>query len=320
MSQILLLFVDGLGLGSPEDPGSPLRDPALDLLANFHEPGWSPPPEGNRPPTLPSVTRLSPLPEGGRVVACDASLGIDGLPQSATGQTTLFTGENGGAALNRHYTGFPTITLQKILVRASVLKRLVEAGRTARFANAFSPLFFEMGEELWKRSRMGATSWANRAADLPFLTFEDLEKGEALFHDITHDSMKGDPRLGEEKPLPTISPELGGERLVNLAAGFDFTLFEFFLTDKAGHEANAEWAGRELRKLERFLASILDSMDPGKTTVLLTSDHGNVEDLRTGRHTHNPVPFLAFGAEAEEFAEQVQSLEDVTPAILRSLT
>ena len=317
MQRVLFLFIDGLGLGDPDVAENPLRDADLDLLASFHAPGWAPPPEGGRPPELPAVHRDRPLPHGGLVAACDASLGVEGLPQSATGQTTLLTGENGAEVLGRHYTGFPTRTLQKILMQDSIFRKLTEAGRSARFANAFGPMFFSLGDAVWEKPRMGATSWANRAAGLPFLDFAALAEGRAVFHDLTHDTMNGnDPRLGGATPLAPVTPETAGERLAALSAAHDFTLHEFFLTDKAGHEADEGWALHELRKYERFLAAVLAAVDLSATTVLLTSDHGNIEDLRTGRHTHNPVPFLAFGAEAERFHRDVRRLEDFTPAVL----
>jgi 2,3-bisphosphoglycerate-independent phosphoglycerate mutase len=58
---------------------------------------------------------------------------------------------------------------------------------------------------------------------------------------------------------------------------------------------------------------------------LLTSDHGNLEDLSTRRHTANPVPALLIGAPAyrNAFATLLkgrdQDLTIVAPAILQFL-
>ena len=52
------------------------------------------------------------------------------------------------------------------------------------------------------------------------------------------------------------------------------------------------------------------------TLVLLCSDHGNLEDASTRRHTTNPVPLLAWGAGAAEFVAPLARLDEVTPAIL----
>ena len=311
--RVVLVFVDGLGLGDPSSPDNPCRDPRLRILANFRPSGWAPPPDGGRPDALPGVVRDRPLPHGGAVWATDASLGVSGLPQSATGQTTLFTGVNAALVLNRHLYGYPTRTLQRILLQHSILKRLTEAGKRAVFANAFRPLFFALGEEIWKRP-MSASSWANRAAGLPFRSVEDLLAGRAVYQDITHDSARD---RGVDIPLR--EPETAGAILASVAALHHFTLFEFFQTDKAGHAMDRGKAEHELWKLERFLAAVLDGLDLDRTVLLVTSDHGNIEDLSVKTHTHNPVPTLAFGPGAEGLASRLDRLEGFTPAILQTL-
>jgi len=52
---------------------------------------------------------------------------------------------------------------------------------------------------------------------------------------------------------------------------------------------------------------------------ILTSDHGNIEDMSVHSHTTNPVPLVAFGPEADAFKAGVNSLTDVTPRIMRTL-
>jgi len=42
---------------------------------------------------------------------------------------------------------------------------------------------------------------------------------------------------------------------------------------------------------------LLDAWDDRQGLILLTSDHGNLEDLSTRRHTSNPVPALLIGNE-----------------------
>jgi bisphosphoglycerate-independent phosphoglycerate mutase (AlkP superfamily) len=64
---------------------------------------------------------------------------------------------------------------------------------------------------------------------------------------------------------------------------------------------------------------VLSLVDLTRTTVLLTSDHGNVEDLSTRNHTLNPVPTLAWGPARERVARRVRTLADITPAILEIL-
>lgn len=312
--RVVLVFIDGLGLGRADGPENPLADPRLDILANYLPAGWSRPGNGPRPEPLPDVLRARPLPFGGAARATDASLGVDGLPQSATGQTTLFTGENAALALGgRHYNGFPTRTLQTVLLRASIFRRVHEGGRRALFANAFTPRFFEAGDTAWTR-RMGASTWAARTGGSPYRTFDDLRAGEAVLFDITHDT-----EFARSHHLPPRTPEEAGAALARLARRHEFTLFEFFLTDKAGHAQDDAWARRELVKLERFLAATLAGTDLDETLVVVTSDHGNVEDLSVKMHTLNPVPTLVFGAGAEHVAHRLDRLERFTPVFLEVL-
>jgi hypothetical protein len=63
----------------------------------------------------------------------DASLGVPGLPQSATGQTSILTGVNAPAEMGRHISGFPGPTLRRILFEHSVLKRIRERGLSAKY-------------------------------------------------------------------------------------------------------------------------------------------------------------------------------------------
>ena len=313
MQHIVLVFIDGLGLGDPTSPNNPCRIPELDLLANFRPERWTPPPDGGRPDSLPEIVRDRALPKNGIVRATDVSMGVVGLPQSATGQTALFTGKNASAVLGRHMYGYPTATLQRILLEHSILKTMVDSGRAALFANAFRPLFFELGDTVWKRS-MSASSWANRAAGLRFRNVEDLLAGEAVYQDITHDS-PGPRGMG----LPERQPEDAGRILASLGARHTFTLFEFFQTDKAGHMRDRAKAERELLKLERFLSALVANLDLETSTLIVTSDHGNVEDLSTKSHTHNPVPTLVFGEGAQELAARMDRLEDFTPIMLGAL-
>ena len=311
--RVILIFVDGLGLGVPDAEVNPLRHPDLTLLANYRSSTWSPPPAGGPPPSMPAVLRDAPLPWGGAVIATDASLGLPGLPQSATGQTTLLTGVNAGSAIGLHLFGFPSAALRQILMRSSILKQVTDAGGTANFINAFRPRFFELGEEVWKR-RLSATTWSCRAADLPFRTLEDLLRERAVYQDITHDSMRARGFAVDAR-----APERAGEILATMAREFDCTLFEFFQTDRAGHAQDRDKAERELGKLEAFVGSVLASTDLDRTTVILTSDHGNVEDLSVKTHTFNPVPTLVFGPGAGVITPRLTRLDLFVPLIMRLL-
>lgn len=292
----LLFFIDGLGVG-PDDPEiNPLATglfPSLSLT-EARTPG----------------TEVGPP---GLAGGLDASMGVKGLPQSATGQTAILTGVNGSAALGHHMSGFPGPTLRKILLEHSILKRLVDVGASAEFANAFGPRFFERPEA---ERRMSATTLATLASGRPFRTWKDLLAGRAVVHDLTHWRMR---EWGYDLPLRT--PEEAGEILARQSApdgvARSFTLFEYFETDRAGHAQDRDRALRCLTDLDRALRTILSTVNLATTTVAVVSDHGNLEDERVGTHTMNPALFAAWGVGAR--GPNLERLTDIAGFVFRAL-
>lgn len=286
---VLLIFVDGLGLGE-DDPG---KNPAARArLARLR------------------LLRDRPSPDPAAIlIPTDACLGVPGLPQSATGQTSLLAGVNAPAAVGRHINGYCTKSLAELLDGRSLFSRVKEAGGEATFANAYTPAF------LTKLPRfLSVSTVATLRAGLRFRTLEDLARGEALFHDFTN-------RLLPERGyvLPTITPREAGGRLARLAERHTFTMYEHFLTDYAGHAQDMARGVEILEDLEDFLDGVLSTIDLAATLVVLTSDHGNLEDLSTRRHTRNPVPTLLWGEGARAAAGGIGSIADIAPTILRHL-
>jgi hypothetical protein len=290
---VLLIFVDGLGIGTrgPHNPLHLLGEEATPLVVF----------EDEEPP----------LPFDGLLARTDARLGVEGRPQSASGQTTILTGVNAPALLGKHKQGFPNERMREILREHSLFLQLKNAGVGPNsFANAYAPRFFA-ARPRW----VSATTVAVEAAGLPFKTIEDLRAGRAVYHDFTNGFIAA---LGEDLPVRT--PEDAARILANVASENRFTLYEHFIADAAGHEQDEEFALRVLRELASFVRETLSRLDLERTTVILTSDHGNVEDLSTRNHTLNQVPTLAWGPGRALVRTRVRSLADITPAILELLT
>jgi bisphosphoglycerate-independent phosphoglycerate mutase (AlkP superfamily) len=159
------------------------------------------------------------------------------------------------------------------------------------------------------------TTVAAQTAGLRFRVLEDLIAGDAVSHDFTNQFL-----IDRGVRVDLCEPEEAGARLARLASRHDFTLYEHFITDKIGHERNFEKARAHLLKLSRFLRSVLAAADLSKQTVILTSDHGNIEDLTTRSHTMNPVATIGFGPAKEFISHRVESLTDITPAIVELLS
>ena len=285
---VLLLFVDGIGLGEADPAKNPFVRARLTRLR---------------------LAQGLPAPDPAAVlVPTDACLGVPGLPQSATGQTSILAGMNAAATVGRHINGYCTQSLAALLDGHSIFSRVQAGGGEVTYANAFTPGFFE------KRPRFLAVSTvAAMQAGLRLQTIEDLARGEALFHDFTN-------RLLPERGcfLPPVTPRQAGTRLAAIARAHTFTMYEHFLTDIAGHAQDMGRAVEILENLESLLDALLAHLDLSRTLVILTSDHGNLEDLSVKTHTTNLVPTLLWGKGADAVASAIRDLTDIAPAILRA--
>ncbi|MBS1794035.1 MAG: hypothetical protein JSS81_09290 [Acidobacteria bacterium] len=291
-SSVILFFIDGLGIGD-DDPQNPLaRFSGMEPLAYFKGRPAEPYLDGVMKPT-------------------DPRLGVDGRPQSASGQTAILTGVNAPQRLGYHKQGFPNGELREIISENSIFLRLSAAGvGPAVFANAYTPGFFTEPQR-WK----SATTCAVEAAGLPFRKLPDLIGRKALFHDFTNQSLR---ERGFDVPL--FSPAGAAAVLADFSRRCRFTLYEYFITDKIGHAQDFTAAGIHLPPLAEFIRETLKLIDLEKTTFILTSDHGNIEDLSVRNHTLNDVPTVIWGRGKMETAARIADLTDIAPAIIDLLT
>ncbi len=295
----LFVFVDGVGAGVADPERNPLARGEF-LLSRFEDGSGA------------------PLPAGGRAVLADATLGVPGRPQSATGQTSILTGENAPRLLGRHLLGFPNAALRELLLRRSLFRALAEAGRSAAFANAYPVAYlralgieadgepeFPLGK---RKARAAATTVAFAAGGGRFRTWPDAREGRGLTHDITGVRARA---FGADLPLR--APEEAAEILLALARGHDLTVFEFFETDEAGHARSMERAADALERLDALLRGLVAGLGDGDALVV-ASDHGNLEDLSTRNHTRARVPVLGFGRAVPTLGE-VTDLTHLAPLL-----
>lgn len=298
---VLFVFVDGVGAGARDPDRNPLARGEF-LLSRFEDGSGA------------------PLPAGARAVLADATLGVPGRPQSATGQTAILTGENAPRLLGRHLLGFPNAALRALLRERSLFLALARAGRRATFANAYPVAYLRAlglpveGEpELsfgTRRPRPAATTVAYAAGGGTFLTWGDARAGRGITHDITGRTAR---RRGAD--VPPREPAEAADIFLALSRGHDLALFEFFETDEAGHARSMDAAVDALGRLDAFLRRLVDRLAPGDALVV-ASDHGNVEDLGTRNHTRAAVPVLGFGRAAPEIGA-VRDLTHLAPLLAR---
>ena len=292
MTRVLLFFIDGLGIGTrgSHNPLDGLE--AAAPLAHFQ-------------------SEKSEIPFDGVLVETDPRLGVEGRPQSASGQTTILTGINAPATVGYHKQGFPNRALLDVINEHSIFLQLKEAGvAPITFANTYTQRFFETRPR-W----ISATTAAVEAAGLQFNRIEDLKAARAVYQDFTNQMLiergeQVEPRTAEE----------AGDVLASIAANHRFTLYEYFITDKVGHAQDREAARSVLQNLARMIRRVLANIDLNSTVMMLTSDHGNIEDISTRSHTLNAVPTIIWGAGSQQVANRISSLADITPAIVSLLT
>jgi 2,3-bisphosphoglycerate-independent phosphoglycerate mutase len=301
---VIFLFVDGVGAGRRDPEVNPLARGEF-LLSRFDDGGGA------------------PLPRGGRAVLADACLGVPGRPQSATGQSAILSGENAPSAMGQHLLGFPSARLRSWLEPRSIFRALAGDGRRSAFANAYPVAHLHaLGlpadgepelpvEVIRRRSRASATTVAFAAGGGRFRTWGEAREGRALTHDIT-----GARANGYGAGIPPRSPEEAAAVLLGIARDHDLTLFEHFETDEAGHARSMERALEALERVDRFARALVEGLGEGDSLVV-ASDHGNLEDLGTRNHTLNPVPVIGFGRAADQVG-RVTDLTGIAP-MLRGL-
>lgn len=304
-----MLFLDGVGLGEDDPATNPFCAadlPAFRSLLNGHPPLFR---------TRDSSTRDATM------IPLDATLGVDGLPQSGTGQTALFTGVNGARSIGKHFGPYPYSTLRPVIEKKNIFRRLHEIGKTTLFANAFPQRFFDYMNH--RRSHLTVTTLACTMSGVPLLKHLDLKEGRGISADITN---AGWHEMGYTD-LPVVTPAEAGRRLAQLSAFHDFVLFEYWMTDHAGHSEDFARAVEVLERFDGFLSGIIEALDTAETLLVLTSDHGNIENMTTKTHTRNPVPGLFYGRGHAAAASSLRSrspeggdLTHVTPVMMNILT
>lgn len=270
--RVLFVFLDGVGIG-PDDPE---RNPFVRLARARSVPTLL---ElmGGRPPTL-----SDPVARSDHAVAfpLDATLDTEGTPQSGTGHTALFTGADAAVEYGRHFGPWIPVKLRPVVEERSVLRRALDAGKHVAFANAYPK-----GWPGARRARrIAGPPLAARAAGLLTRHEEALGSGDAVASELVNDGWR--THLGHQW-LPEVTPEEAGANLARIAADFDLTLYAHYSTDTAGHRRSMEEATAALALVDGFLAGILAEL-PDDVTLLVASDHGNLEDVSAG-HTRNPA-------------------------------
>mgnify|MGYP005839037025 CR=1 FL=1 len=297
---ILFIFLDGIGLGEDDPAHNPFavaRMPLLNALAGGR---WL----GGRGRHEEATASFIPT---------DPRLGVEGRPQSATGQAAILTGRNVPLEIGLHYGPKPNEAIRAILREGNLFQRVVAQGGTAALINAYPPRFFEAVER--GKRLLSAYQYAARQAGLPLFGEAEMRRGEALSPDWTGEGWRSE--LGYED-TPVFTPREAGRHLAALARQRTFTFFSNWITDVIGHRGPLGHGVALVERFDQVMAGLLEEWDDGDL-IVVSSDHGNMEDLSTRRHTENDVPTLVIGRGHKAFVNGLGDLTDLAPRILGAL-
>ena len=308
--RVLFIFLDGIGLGE--------NNPGINPLANAKMPNLNAILDGRS-----LLEDAAPFyGERATLLAIDPAVGVDGLPQSATGQAILLTGVNIPAELGYHYGPKPNPEVAAYLNDGTLFSRFARGGKKTALLNAYPPRYFhgiDSGKRLYSSIPLAVTN-----AGLELFRHDDLFAGRALSADFTGDGWRA--MLGFPD-APVMEPHHAGRKLASLAKEYDFSLFEYWASDYAGHKQQMESAIGLMETIDGVLGGLVEEMkeERGKMDddllVLITSDHGNMEDLSTRKHTDANVPALVIGNKTarDEFTRGMKDLTHIAPAIWRTV-
>jgi 2,3-bisphosphoglycerate-independent phosphoglycerate mutase len=145
----------------------------------------------------------------------------------------------------------------------------------------------------------------------------DARRGRAVAGDL---GFSGARAGGASGPPGTADPrtsatEAWARGLVGIARDHALTYLDVWVTDRVGHRADLALATDLVAHLDAVLAALVAALD--EVTLVVVSDHGNLEDASAPRHTRSMVPLVAIGPAAAAFSG-ARDLRDVRPALRRA--
>jgi len=284
---VLFIFLDGIGLGEDTAAHNPFATADLPALHGL----------------LGGQRLLGSTPAGdyGRAlfIPTDARLGVDGPPQSATGQAAIVTGRNVSREIGGHWGPKPNAAVATIIRQGTTFSRVRAAGKAAALMNAYPQRYFDSVAS--GRRSYSAIPLAVTAAGISLFNTDDLRAGRAMSADFTGE---GWPDGAPE----ALTPRAAGRRLAEIADEHAFSFFEHWITDYVGHWADMSEAQKVLSRFDGVLDGLLEAWDDEAGLIVISSDHGNMEALDHSHHTLNPVPTIVVGAQRQAF----DGLRDLT--------
>jgi hypothetical protein len=297
-----IFFMDGVGLGGPDPAVNPFVSAAMPNLRDLLGDDWYLAGRGRL-----TTARVSMVPT-------DANLGMAGRPQSATGQATILTGRNVPRLVGEHYGPKPNGAVSDVIREGTLFHEVIHVGGRAALITPYPQGYFaavESGRRLLSAVPLAATS-----AGLSLMAADDLRAGRAVSPDFTGGGWRD--HLGYDD-MPVLSLREAGRQIAAIAGQYDFSFFEHWPTDQAGHRGTMDEAVAHLEAIDAVMGGLLESWDETRGLLIITSDHGNLEEKGHRQHTRNPVPTILFGRGHATCAAEIRDLTDIAAVVRHSL-
>jgi 2,3-bisphosphoglycerate-independent phosphoglycerate mutase len=298
----LIFFVDGVGMGINDPETNPFIEAALPCLTGMLGDRWYLRPDSGGPGRI-SREQIS-------LVPTDPNMNMPGRPQSATGQATILTGQNVPMIVGEHYGPKPNPAVFEVINKSNLFQEVIEAGGTASLITPYPQGYFD-GIDSGKRL-LSSVPLAAVSAGLSLMTADDLRAGRAVSPGFTgqgwHDF------LGyTDIPIQSLSE--AGMSIARIANDYSFTFFEHWPSDRSGHRGSIDQASRHLEIIDEAIGGLFDGWNNENGLLIITSDHGNIEEKDHRRHSRNPVPTILYGRDQAILAARINDLADIAGVI-----
>lgn len=299
---LLIFFMDGVGLGNADPDNNPFLRADLRNLNGLLGQKWFLRQENGGPGRIGN--------ELASLVPTDPNLGVPGRPQSATGQASILTGLNVPRIIGEHYGPKPNRAVADLVRQNNLFQETIAAGGKAALLTPYPERYFQAissGKRLLSSVPLAATS-----AGLSLMTADDLREGKAISPGFTGQAWRD--YLGYDD-IPILGLREAGARIAAAAREYHFSFFEHWPSDRSGHRGTLDEAIEHLEMIDVAIGGLTAGWDHDHGLLIITSDHGNIEEKNHRRHSRNPVPTILMGPGHQTFAAQINDLTDIAPVV-----
>jgi hypothetical protein len=313
LRHVHLFFMDGVGLGGPDPDVNPFVTAVLPNLTNLLGDNWflqGSNPVANNPAANNPAANGRITTNRASLIPTDPNLGLPGKPQSATGQAAILTGRNVSQLVGEHYGPKPNTAVADIIRQGTLFHDVTAVGGRAALITPYPQGYFDginSGKRLFSSVPLAATS-----AGLSLMDVADLRSGRAVSPGFTGQAWQ--EHLGYDD-IPILTLAEAGVRIAAIAQTYHFSFFEHWPSDRSGHRGTLAQAVAHLEMIDGALGGLLDAWDDEHGLLIITSDHGNIEEKSQRQHTRNPVPTILVGPQHAAWASQINDLTDIAAVV-----